>query len=70
MKQYFLEQGNKENRSIIHSLRKAGYKVVASSLGSQVTSLGLVKTTMISIYNADGNEGKILNGSDYYSKGI
>lgn len=68
MKQYCLEQGAKGNRTIIHNLRKAGYKVITSSLGYQVTNAGLIKTTMISIFNNDGNEINFLNGQDFNSK--
>ena len=70
MRQYFLEQGAKENRAIIRNLRKAGYKVITSSLGNQATNYGLIKTTMISIYNSDGNEQAIINGRDFTSRGI
>jgi hypothetical protein len=70
MKQYFLEQGAKENRAIIRNLRKAGYKVITSSLGNQVTNFGLIKTTMVSIFNSDGNETIIINGRDYASRGV
>lgn len=70
MRQYFLEQGAKENRAIIRNLRKAGYKVITSSLGNQVTNFGLIKTTMISIFNSDGNEATIINGRDCASRGV
>ena len=70
MRQYFLEQGAKENRAIIRNLRKAGYKVITSSLGNQVTNYGVIKTTMISIYNNDGNEVAIINGRDFASRGV
>ena len=70
MRQYFLEQGAKENRAIIRNLRKAGYKVITSSLGNQVTNYGVIKTTMISIYNNDGNEVAIINGRDFVSRGV
>ena len=70
MKQYFLEQGNKENRNICKELRKAGYKIITSSLGNQVKNAGLIKTTMLSIFNEDGNEEKIINKKDFASNEI
>jgi hypothetical protein len=70
MKQYFLEQGNKDNRKIIRELRKAGYSVITSSLGNQVTNAGMVKTTMISIFNSDGREINIIAKKDFFSRGL
>ena len=70
LKQYFVEQGTGSARRICKELRKAGYKVEASSIGNQVTHAGLICTTMINVYNADGNEAAIVRGQDYFSRGI
>lgn len=70
MKQIFLEQGAKQNRRICKELRKAGYKITVSSLGNQVTNCGMIKTTMLSIFNEDNNIYSIINKQDFESKGL
>jgi hypothetical protein len=70
MKQFMFEQGNPETRKVANDLRKAGYKITTSSLGNQVTSLGLIKTTMINVYNDDFKLSEIINKRDFFSKGI
>jgi hypothetical protein len=70
MNQYCFEQGNPEVRKVSNELRKAGFKVSCSSIGYQVTNCGLIKTTLMNIYNADGREHGIVNGRDFRGKGI
>ena len=70
MKQYFFEQGNMATRKICRELRKAGYNITVSSLGNQVTNYGLIKTTMVTVYNANGLEQNIINKNDFTSRGI
>jgi len=53
-----------------NELRKAGYKITTSSLGYQVTNYGLIKTTMVSIWNADDKVQDIVKGRDFYSRKI
>jgi len=70
MRQLMFEQGNKETRKVCHELRKAGYKITTSSLGNQVTNYGLIKTTMVTIYNADDNIREVVKGRDFHSRNI
>ena len=70
MKKYMFEQGNNETRKIANKLRKSGYRIITSSLGKQVTNYGLIKTTMISILNPDGNEQNVIKHRDFFSRGI
>jgi len=70
MNQLMFEQGNPETRKCCNELRKAGYKISVSSLGYQVTNVGLIKTTMVTVYNADGKVQDIVKGRDFYSRGI
>ncbi len=70
MNQLMFEQGNPETRKCCNELRKAGYKITTSSLGYQVTNYGLIKTTMVSIWNADDKVQDIVKGRDFYSRKI
>ena len=67
-KQEFYETGSGEARSRAKQLRALGYKVVSSSLGHQVTKVGSVKTTMLTILNDDGNIPPAK--SDYFAVGV
>ena len=40
-------------------LRKLGYKVTVSALGSQVTPIGIIGISMVTIYNPDDNVPKV-----------
>ncbi len=44
-----ISTGNKDIKVACRTLRDMGYKVVSSSMGNQVTSLGILKLTMIDI---------------------
>ena len=70
MNQLMFEQGNPETRKCCNELRKAGYKITSSSLGYQVTECGLIKTTMVTVYNADGRVQEIVKGRDFHSRQI
>ena len=69
-RQYMFEQGNPETRKVCRELRKAGYHISVSSLGSQVTNYGLVKTTMVTVWDTDESECKVINGRDFHSRGV
>jgi hypothetical protein len=49
--QEMYDTGSGIARKRANQLRKAGFKVVTSQLGNQITDLGVVKTTMITIMN-------------------
>lgn len=53
MTQEFYETGSKEVRHRAAELRNLGYRIIVSSMGQQVTRVGVVKTTMITIINDD-----------------
>jgi len=57
MRQYTFETGNKETRRISRELRKAGYKIITSSLGNQITPLGLIKLIKGCYYKLKGFKG-------------
>ena len=69
MKQYFFETGNKNTRIAINRLRKASYKVVTSNIGMQVTPVGYIKTTMVTIFDNGETSiaDSIVKGFDYDS---
>lgn len=69
-KQIMLEQGNKVNRQICRELRKNGFNICVSSLGNQVTSMGLIKTTMVTIFNYTEQAEYIIKKQDFLNKGI
>ena len=66
--QEMYETGSGIARKRSFELRKLGYKVSTSNLGRQVTEVGLVNTTMITVYNPDDNLP--LPKEDFRSKGI
>ena len=45
------ETSSRDARRRASELRKLGFRVVASPLGPQVTSVGVVKMTMLTIYH-------------------
>ena len=54
--QLTIDTGNPLIKTVARSLREKGYKVSSSSMGNQVTSVGLIKMTLINILpgiNAD-----------------
>ena len=55
MKQEWFDTGTGESRSRARQLRKFGYQVISSSMGNQVTDVGLIRRTMLTILNDDGN---------------
>ena len=68
VKQEMYDTGNPEIKRRACELRALGYDVKVSSLGMQVTSVGLVKTTMITVWDAD--ERYPSPNKDHYSLGI
>jgi hypothetical protein len=55
IRQETYETKSNDARRRASDLRKAGYKVLVSSLGEQISQWGRVKMTMITILNPDDN---------------
>jgi len=50
---YESASGNARKRA--HQLRKLGYQVTVSSMGSQITPVGIVKLSLVTIFNPNDN---------------
>lgn len=50
------DTGSGSARKRAAQLRKAGFKVSTSAMGMQVTSVGLVKLTMLTVHDREGRE--------------
>lgn len=49
------ETASRDAGTRTRELRKAGYRTVTSAMGEQVTGVGRVKLTMVTIFNPDEN---------------
>ena len=47
--QLTIDTGNPVIKTLCHTLRQAGYRVSSSSMGNQVTSVGVIKMTLINV---------------------
>ena len=59
MVQEWYETGSRECRARARMLRKQGYRVVVQNMGDQITSVGRIRCTMLTIF-ADAELGPVL----------
>lgn len=53
--QEWYETASRDAGKRAKELRKAGYRVSVEGMGSQVTSVGTIKMTLLTIFNPDDN---------------
>ena len=63
MYQEFHETSARTSGKRARQLRKAGYRVSVGALGNQVTPVGTIKMTLLTVHDADGRVPSPVEGA-------